>query len=74
MQKKKDNNLIAIIYKDGERQYYTSMTRAGLKVGLTSASVKWAIEHKNECEDFNCRKLVIDVVDGSEVPYKLINN
>lgn len=74
MQKKKDNNLIAIIYKDGEIQYYTSMTRAGLKVGLTSASVKWAIEHKNECEDFNCRKLVIDIVDGSEVPYRLINN
>ena len=74
MKKKNNNNLIALIYEDGDRLYYTSMTRAGLKVGLTSASIKWAIDHKNEMEDWNGRKLRTEIVDGSEVPYKFINN
>ena len=72
--KKKNNNLVAIIYKDGETKYYTSPTTAGLKVGLANRSVTWAIEHGNVCTDFNDRGFIIKIVDGSEVPYKLINN
>lgn len=74
MRRKKNNNLITINYADGEKKYYTSLTRAGLSVGLAQASVKWAIEHKNVLIDLNDRELTIDITDGSEIAYKYINN
>ena len=74
MRKKKDNNLVAINFADGEKQYYTSYTRAGYRVGLAPASVKWACNHNNTLYDLNDRELTISLVDGSMIPYKYINN
>ena len=72
--KKKTNNLVVLKYENGERKYFTTKQRAGLSIGLAATSVQWAIDHENIVEDLNDRKLRIVLEDGSEVPYKLINN
>lgn len=74
MAKKLNNNLILLNYKDGEKKYYTSRSKAGLKLGIAPASVNWAIDHNNVLVDGNDRELTIEIVDGSEVHYKYINN
>ena len=72
-QKKKDNNLILMNIGD-KKYYYTSMNRAGAKIGLQAASILWAIHHGNELMDDDGNKITVEIVDGSEIPYKLINN
>lgn len=74
MGRKKNNNLVSINYSDGNVIYYTSMSHAACKLGIAAASVKWAIEHGNVLTDYEDRELTISIVDGGEVPYKLINN
>ena len=74
MKRKQNNNLVMIDYGKGNRIYYTSMNRAACKLGIASASVKWAVEHNNVLADYEGRSFSIGIVDGSEVPYKLINN
>lgn len=74
MKQKKDNNLIAVIYEDGEKRYYTSYTRAGRSCGIAQCSVDWAVRHENVLTDMNDRKFQFKIVDGSDIPYKLINN
>lgn len=74
MKRKKNNNLVVLKYEDGEKKYFTSMTRAGFVIGLANNSVKWAIDHENTIVDMNDRKLRIVLEDGSEIPYKYINN
>ena len=74
MKKKKTNNLVVLKYEDGERKYFTTKQRAGLSIGLAANSVQWAIDHENVVEDLNDRRLTITIEDGSEIPYKLINN
>ena len=73
MAKKINNNLVVIDF-NGEKKYYTSMTKAGLKVGLAPASVRWAIGHGNVLTTCDNRNFTMYIVDGSEIPYKLINN
>lgn len=73
MEVKKDNNLIRMNYGE-DIYYFTSATRAGLAVGLASASVLWALRHKNELESYDGKKITFEIVDGSDVPYGLINN
>lgn len=74
MRKKENNNLIAVRYNNGRTDYYTSLNRIAIKLALAPASVKWAIEHNNVLTDVEGKVLTIGIVDGSEVPYKLINN
>lgn len=74
MRKKRNNNLVAINYANGEKLYYTSYTRAGYRVGLAAASVQWACEHGNTLYDLNDKELTISLIDGSNVQYKYINN
>jgi hypothetical protein len=74
MAKKKDNNLVEIRFEDGESRYFTSCSKAGLNVGLVVASVQWAVNHGNVLTTVNDRKFTIHLVDGSEIPYKYINN
>lgn len=74
MARKINNNLILVSYINGDKQYYTSMSKAGLKLALAVPSVKWAIDHGNVLTDVEGKKFTIGIVDGSEVPYKLINN
>lgn len=71
--KKKDNNLILVSI--GKKKYYfTSSTRAGKFLGLQGSSVNWAIVHRNILKSNKGEDITIEIVDGSEVPYKYINN
>jgi len=72
--KKKNNDLITIIYKDGETKYYTSQTAAGFKVGLFNCSVKRLIDQQVVGTDLNGREFIVKMVDGSNVLWKDINN
>lgn len=74
MRRKENNNLVSINYSNGNAIYYTSMNRAALKLGIATASVKWAVEHGNVLTDYEGKVFTIGIVDGSDVPYKLINN
>lgn len=74
MRNKNNNNLIAIRYDGGDMLYFTSTNRAAMKLAIAPASVKWAIEHNNVLTDVEGKVFTIGIVDGSEIPYKLINN
>lgn len=74
MKKKKNNNLIAIRYNSGKMLYFTSTNRVAMKLAIAPASVKWAIEHNNVLTDVEGKSFTIGFVDGSEIPYKYINN
>lgn len=74
MARKKNNNLVLLNYKDGEKKYYTSLNKAGLAVGIASPSVTWAVKHNNVLTDNDDREFTIEIVDGSEIKYKYINN
>ena len=74
MRRKQNNNLVAIRYNNGDMLYFTSTNRAAMKLGIAPASVKWAIEHNNVLTDAEGKVFTIGILDGSEVPYKYINN
>lgn len=74
MKKKKNNNLVVIKYTNGKTLYYTSYNRAGMKVGLSAASVKWSCEHGTTLQDNDDNEITFMIADGSEVKYKDINN
>lgn len=74
MKRKQNNNLITIRYNSGDMLYFTSLNRVAMKLGIAPASVKWAIEHNNVLTDFEGKVFTIVVIDGSEIPYKYINN
>lgn len=74
MRKKQNNNLVAINYNDGNMLYFTSTNRVAMKLGIAPASVKWAIEHRNVLTDVEGKVFTIGIIDGSEIPYKYINN
>lgn len=74
MARKTNNNLVLVSYINGDKKYYTSMSKAGLNLALAFPSVKWAVEHGNVLTDVEGKKFTIGIVDGSEIPYKLINN
>lgn len=71
--KKKDNNLI-LVNVGRIKHYFTSSTRAGNYLGLQGSSVNWAIVHRNTLKSNKGEDITIEVVDGSDVPYKYINN
>lgn len=69
---KTDNNLILVTSGD-RKNYFTSATRAGKFLGLAAQSVSWAIVHRNVLVNNAGENVTIELVDGSEVPYKYIN-
>lgn len=72
MKKKENNNLILMTVGD-KKHYFTSMNRAGIAAGLATASVKWAINYGSELVNNNDEKVTFKIIDGSEIPYKYIN-
>ena len=74
MKTKKNNNLILVNVGENKKYYFTSTSRAGKFLNLQSNSINWAIIHKNELVNNNNEKVTIELVDGSEIPYKYINN
>ena len=73
MRKKKDNNLVLMTVGDRKR-YFTSMNRAAFAAGIVPASVKWAILNGNVLITDNDEKMTFEIVDGSNIQYKFINN
>lgn len=78
MKHKKDNNLILVKIhcQDGliQNEYFTSLSGAGLYLGVAAQSIKWAINHHNILVNNEGLQITIEMVDGSEIPYKLIND
>ena len=73
MAKKRDNNLI-LVNVGNKKHYFTSACKAGALLGLQGSSISWAILHRNELTNNAGETVTIEIVDGSEIPYKLINN
>lgn len=73
MKNKKDNNLILVNVGD-KKYYFTSSNRAGKMLGMQNNSINWAIIHKNVLTNNAGEKVTIELVDGSDIPYKYINN
>lgn len=73
MKRKKNNNLI-LVNVGKTKHYFTSATRAGDYLGIQGNSVNWAILHNNVLKNNNNEDVTIELVDGSDVPYKYINN
>lgn len=74
MRRKKNNNLILVNIGKDKKLYFTSKNRASMKLGLAIASIDWAIKHKNITRSNNDEDVTIEIIDGSEIPYKYINN
>lgn len=77
MRKKENNKLVLVTIGNGEKHrlyYYTSTSRAGRKLGIQACSVNWAIVHKNILYTCEGEPVTIEIIDGSEIPYKMINN
>ena len=72
--RKKNNNNLICVNAGNEKHYFTSTSRAGTFLGLAAGSVQWAIDHKNVLINNKDEEVTIDIIDGSEIPYKLINN
>ena len=68
----KNNNLI-LVNIGSKKYYYTSANKAGKLLGIQPNSINWAIIHKNELLYRN-NKVIIELIDGSDIPYKYINN
>ena len=73
MSKKKDNNLI-LVNSGKEKYYFTSLSRTGRFLNILPASVSWAIAHRNVLKNNRDEDVTIEIIDGSEIPYKYINN
>lgn len=74
MRKKENNNLICVEVNN-EKFYYTSMNRAAKKLSIQEASVRWAVmTNKNPLLPDGTRIAKVTLIDGSEIPYKYINN
>ena len=74
MKRKQNNNLVLITNKENEKLYYSSYNRAAMSLGVQANSIKWAVNHSKKINDFNGNEVDVELVDGSEIPYKMINN
>lgn len=73
MKRKKSNKLILVNVAD-RKYYFTSANRAGIFLGLQANSVTWAIAHESVLTNNRDETVTIEMVDGSDIPYKYINN
>lgn len=73
MKNKRNNNLI-LVNVGKVKHYFTSANRAGKFLNLQANSISWAILHKNVLTNNAGETVTIECVDGSEIPYKFINN
>lgn len=78
VKKQKTNNLIKVTKTrpDGtdDIHYFTTCCKTGTFLYIAGASVQWAIDHHKTLFDEDGSKTKIEMIDGSEIPYKLINN
>ena len=76
MTEKKDNNLIKITLDcNGKVFYFTSANRAGEFIGKQKYNIMKALKDgTNRIEFSEIGPMKVELVDGSDVPYKYINN
>jgi len=67
------NNLI-MVKSEKSSKYFTNLNRAAKFVGIQPNSVSWAILNGNVIKDKEGNDITLSMVDGSEIPYKYINN
>lgn len=75
MKTKENNNLIELTFDcNGVKQYFTSENRAGLYIGKQKYNIMQALRGNGRIEYSELGPLTVKIVDGSKVPYELINN
>ncbi len=72
--KQKTNNNLILVKSGNEKHYFTSTNRAGKFLGLQANSINWAIVHGNILFNNKDEEVTVNLIDGSEIPYKYINN
>ena len=70
MRTKENNNLIKVTTKDGSF-YFTSLNRTAKFLHVQILTINWALFHEGLIKK---RDAKVEIVDGSEIPYKYINN
>ena len=74
MHKKRDNNLIKLTFDTGHVNYFTSENKAGEFIGKQKYNIIRALIVEPHRIDFSDRgPCYVELVDGSKIPYKLIN-
>lgn len=73
MKEKVNNNLIKLTFDTGHVHYFTSENRAGKFIGKQMYNIIRALQTDHRI-DFSSRgPCTVELVDGSKVPYELIN-
>ena len=70
MKRKENNNLIKVI-QPNNIGYFTSLNRVAKFLDVQVLTITWAITHGNTIKKCDAK---VEIVDGSEIPYKYINN
>lgn len=73
MKAKLNNNLVKLTFNDGTFHYYTSENRAGYAIGKQVYNINRSIATGIEIIIELGKTCKVEIVDGSEVPYKYIN-
>lgn len=74
MKVKIDNNLIKITLDcNGKEFYFTSSNRAGKFIFKQTYNIERALITTHRIEFTELGPVTVELVDGSEIPYKLIN-
>ena len=72
--RKKNNNNLICVNSGNEKHYFTSTSKTGEFLGIAPGSVQWAIDHHNVLINNKDEEVTIEIVDGSEIKFKYINN
>ena len=68
------NKYLFCINIGDEKQYFTSARKAGFYLGIQASSILYAYKKGNKVITKDNRVCTITFEDGSDVPYKYINN
>ena len=71
--KKKENNNLVLVNVGKKKYYFTSSNRAAIFLGIQSNTVNCAILKNKVLTNTKDEKVTIEICDGSEIPYKYIN-
>ena len=74
MKQRKNNDLIKLTLNGELVGYYSSTNRAAMKSGKAQASILWHLAHTGNWKKIDDEVWTVEVVDGSEIAYKYINN
>lgn len=73
MKEKVNNNLIKLTFDTGEVRYFTSENRAGKFIGKQMYNIIRALITDHRIEFSDRGPCTVDLVDGTTIPYDLIN-